>query len=151
VEGIRQFAASARSSNAVGNFENFSETKSSSTIKNLDIASITLKELENLLAEHNKMREVNLRLDEKPKLKKPKKVEMKPEPAVVEVKVDPVPVPAKIKVEPAPNITKDEKQVESVMNFITNYDRQPISQPDTDTKGSVLEVNCAKIVQELRS
>lgn len=149
VEGIRQYSASGRSANAIGDFEVSNETKSYSTInniKNLDIASITLKELENLLAEHNKMRQVNLRLDEavKPTVKKSKKIEAKPEPVVEAVKIEtanaPDP-PPKPRVEPAPSISKDEKQVESVMNFITNYDRKSTTEQTLDANVSVPEVS----------
>lgn len=127
VEGIRQFSAGGRSSShALSNSEVFSDNKSlSSSIKNLDIASITLKELENLLSEHNKMRDVNVKPKEVVKMKK------------VEVKVKPLPAPQKQEVKPqkqevkppkpyiAPtaSIADAEKQVESVMKFITNYDR----------------------------
>ena len=53
-EGIRQYSSNGKST--MNNAEVLSDSKSfSSSIKNLDIASITLKELENLLAEHNKM------------------------------------------------------------------------------------------------
>lgn len=121
-EGFRQYMSNGRSSMPMGAIElsHDDKTKSYSTIKNipnLDIASITLKELENLLAEHNKIREVNLKIDDDFKAKKSKK---KKAPKIEELKVSPV-EPVSV----SPNVIEDEKQVESVMNFITNFDRKP--------------------------
>jgi len=131
VEGIRQYTMSNRQHPPIGTVEISKDSKSYSTIKNiknLDIASITLKELENLLSEHNKLREVNLRLDEDVKATKRKssKVEVK------ETKVAQPPPPAP-KIEPTASVIKDERQVENVMKFITNYDR---SSPDMAAAGS---------------
>lgn len=155
IEGIRQYTASGRSSYPIGDVEFTKDTKSYSSIKNiknLDIASITLKELENLLAEHNKMRQVNLRLDEnfKPKAKKSKKVEVKQEPvmekeikdtseAIVKVaQVDPV--PPKPKIDPTPSVANDEKQVENMMKFITDFDRSASTSEDVKSKPEVSRV-----------
>lgn len=161
VEGIRQYTAAGRTSHPIGDIEIAGGTKSYSTIKNiknLDIASITLKELENLLAEHNKIREVNLRLDEnfKPKAKK-KKAEVKQVESIKapEPKIQKAPEPPKPKIQPTASVASDEKQVESVMKFITNFDR-PLSAPSSDdTTSSVPEVSqtlfniwrCKKIVE----
>jgi aarF domain-containing kinase len=150
VEGIRQYTASGRSSYPVGEMEITSDTKSYSSvknIKNLDIASITLKELENLLAEHNKMRQVSLRLDEnvKPVSKSPKKAEIKIEaivsPPVAAPTPAPTPKPPKPKIEPTSNIVNDEKQVESMLKFITNYDREPAATPIEPVQSGNLEVS----------
>lgn len=116
LEGLRQYVSSGKSTNPLGEVEisDNSRSKSFSSIKNiqnLDIASITLKELENLLAEHNKIREVNLRIDEDAKAKK---LAVKKQEVIVETP----------KPEPTQEIIKDEKQVESVMNFITNFNRK---------------------------
>lgn len=153
VEGIKQYTASGRSSHPMANIEVENGTKSYSTIKNiknLDIASITLKELENLLAEHNKFRNVNLRLDDNFKPKSPlKTAEIKVESVKVSQKAEPVkftrspPAPPKPRIEPSASIANDEKQVESVMKFITNYDRSS-SSTNGDTKSSVPEVSQAK-------
>lgn len=157
VEGIRQYTASGRSSHPIANIEEANGTKSYSTIKNiknLDIASITLKELENLLAEHNKFREVNLQLDDsfKPKSpsKKAKKEAVKVEPVVeVATKKEPAKItrtplePPKPKIEPTASIVNDEKQVESVMKFITNYDRSS-NKANGETKSFVPEVSQTK-------
>lgn len=149
IEGIRRYTASGRTTYPVGEIEMSNDTKSYSSIKNiknLDIASITLKELENLLTEHNKMREVNLRLDEsfKPKPNRSKKVKL--EPVVVPVKVDPVVQTASLlkpAIDPTPSIAKDEKQVESMLKFITNYDRQQASTSSANIESSVPEVSQA--------
>lgn len=162
IEGIRQYTASGRSSHPMSDIEVLNGNKSYSTIKNiknLDIASITLKELENLLSEHNKIRDVNLRLDDsfKPKSKKYKaKSDVKVEPVKLEPKAEPVKLkpipaaPARPKVEPTPSIANDEKQVESVMKFITNYDREIASPPSGDSKSSVPEVRKRFIKTYLR-
>jgi aarF domain-containing kinase len=119
VEGIRQYSAGGRPSmGSLSNAEVLDDNKPySPSLKNLDIASITLKELENLLAEHNKMRDV----DVKPKKVKKvvEQVKVTKPPPVQEVKF----TPPKPIVEPTASIANDEKQVESVMKFITNYDR----------------------------
>lgn len=147
VEGIKQYTASGRTSHPIGDIEVTNGNKSYSTIKNiknLDIASITLKELENLLSEHNKIRDVNLRLDDsfKSKSKKPEiKLKPKIESVKLEKKVESAPpAPPKPKIEPTPSIANDEKQVESVMKFITNYDREVASPPSGDFKSFVPEV-----------
>lgn len=149
VEGIKQYTASGRTSHPMSDIEISKGTKSYSSIKNiknLDIASITLQELENLLSEHNKIRNVNLRLDDtfKPKPKKSEaKIDLKIEPIKVTPKVEPVklkPAPIKPKIEPTRSIANDEKQVESVMNFITNYDRETANSSSGDFKSFVPEV-----------
>lgn len=127
VEGVRQYATSSRSTPAMSEVYIDKHSKTYSTIKNipnLDIASVTLKELENLLAEHNKIREVNLRIDSTPQ--KPKKVEVKFVKAEEPVKEIPKakPLPPKPKIEQPESIAEDEQQVASVMKFITNYDRE---------------------------
>lgn len=134
-EGIRQYSSNGKSSM---NSEVLSDSKSfSSSIKNLDIASITLKELENLLAEHNKMRDVSVEPNEvkKVEVKKTEEVKFKP---VQEVKKKEAPL--KPRVEPPPSIQKDEAQVQSVMNFITNYDR-PVESTSAPTNSNVPEVS----------
>lgn len=141
LEGLRQYMSNGRTSEPIGAIEisEDSKIKSYSTIKNiknLDIASITLKELENLLAEHNKIRQVNLKIDNnfKPKKSKADKVEQKEDPLV---KIKPIVFP---KIEPTASIVKDEKQVENVMKFITNYDKEPINAKET-MSSSVQEVS----------
>lgn len=115
VEGLRQYMSNGKNSLPIGSIEFSDETKTKSfssikNIQNLDIASITLKELENMLAEHNKIREVNLRIEEKPKKKE----------VVEEVK--------KVPVIPSQEVVQDEKQVESMMKFITNFDREQVKE-----------------------
>ncbi|KAG5680779.1 hypothetical protein PVAND_010265 [Polypedilum vanderplanki] len=163
VEGLRQYMANGRSSEPIGVIEvsEDSKSKSYSTIKNiqnLDIASVTLKELENLLAEHNKIREVNLSIDEnfKPKKSKNEKaliIEPSKE-IILEPKKEIILQPNKdIIVHPEnesiskpdnivdamssvqPNKTvEDEKQVDDMMKFITEYDKKPNSSA-TENKG----------------
>lgn len=150
VEGIRQYTAAGRTSHPIGDIEMTNDTRSYSTIKNiknLDIASITLKELENLLSEHNKLRQVNLRLDDSFK-PKPKNAKAQNESDTVKAalktfksSVTPSPSPPKPKIEPTASIANDEKQVESMMKFITNYDRPATNQSIEDVKSFVPEVS----------
>ena len=121
-EGIRQYSSNGKSSiNSINNAEVLNDSKSfSSSIRNLDIASITLKELENLLAEHNKMRDVVVKPKEVKKVENQKTEEVKFK-RVQEVEKQETPL--KPRVEPLPSVAKDEAQVQSVMKFITNYDR----------------------------
>lgn len=124
VEGVRQYMTNGKVSAPV-EFSDDSRSKSYSSIKNiqnLDIASITLKELENLLAEHQKIREVNLRIDEEDAAKSKKANKKKKMAAAAQElpKVEEIPKPA-----PSKAIIEDEKQVESMMKFITNFDRKP--------------------------
>lgn len=133
VEGVKQYATSNRSTQAMSEVYVDKDSKSYSTIKNipnLDIASVTLRELENLLAEHNKLREVNLRMEPGPQ--KQKKVEVKfvkaSEPAKESPKAKPL--PQQRKVDQPESIVEDEQQVASVMKFITNYDREPVNIKD---------------------
>lgn len=131
VEGIKQYSAGGKSSMQQFNqAETVNDKSFSSSIKNLDIASITLKELENLLAEHNKMRDVVV---------KPKEVKK----IVEEVKV--VASPPKPRIEPTASVAKDEKQVENIMSFITNYDR-PVETLSTLVNAAVPEVSQTLIV-----
>lgn len=122
IEGLRQYMSNGRSSAPIGSIEFSDDEKSKSyssikNIQNLDIASITLKELENMLAEHNKIREVNLRIEDDFKPKKKKVVLL---PKIEEVK--------KVPVIPSQEIVEDEKQVQSMMKFITNFDREQVKE-----------------------
>lgn len=162
VEGIRQYSQSGRSNSTFGDMLSSSDSKSNSTInslKNLDIASITLKELENLLAEHNKLREVNLRIDDpsipkprkaapepEPKVKTKAKVNFNPEvkvelkPKVMPIQVSPTPL-AKVPIEQPASLADDEKQVESVLKFITNFDREQENSQQLTASNAVPEVS----------
>jgi hypothetical protein len=126
VEGVRQFMSNNKSSMPIGSVDLAQDSSSKSfssikNIKNLDIASITLKELENLLAEHNKIREVNLKIDDDFKPTKSKKKKDEKLPKIEEVKIS---KPVEAVIAPA-SVIEDEKQVASMMNLITNFDRKP--------------------------
>lgn len=113
----------------------------------LDIASITLKELENLLQEHSKHREATLKPQEfsTPKWLSKKTIQrQKSIPTVSEVaaetkvvteepvkvvKVEPISVPIKTKpstpkAEPTASVTNDENNIKNMLSFITNYDKE---------------------------
>lgn len=144
MEGLRQYMSNSRSSFPIGAIEISEDKKSKSyssikNIKNLDIASITLKELENVLAEHNKIREVNLRLDENfvPKKTKDDKDNHKVTQKATKSLQDNL---KEEKPEPPPSVIEDEKKVENMMKFITNYDK-PVSSEGTQKVSSVLEVS----------
>lgn len=148
LDGFRQYMSNRRSSMPIGsvNISDDQKIKSYSSIKNikdLDIASITLKELENLLAEHNKIRDVNLRIDDDFKAKKPRDEKTVEIPSPPAVKVDTV---ARAQVEPKPapsasSFVEDEKQVENMMKFITNYDKTPVPEGESVKKSAVPEVS----------
>lgn len=147
VEGIKQFSASKRASSAYFDDIEISQgTKSYSSIKhipNLDIASITLKELENLLSEHSKLRDVSLRIDSAntSKAKPQEKLVVKAEPLVFQPETQkPVRKPPQPDEEQMKNITNDEKKVESVMKFITNFEREPETSSNEKSKSFVPEV-----------
>jgi hypothetical protein len=148
-EGFRQYMSNGRNSEPIGALEysNDKTSKSYSTIKNikdLDIASITLKELENMLAEHNKIREVNLRIDENFKPKKPRKVKHEQKLDLVEnIPVTPSvsePQIEIVKQKVSPKIVEDEKRVETMMSFITNFDKTPVKE-EVKPKVTVQEVS----------
>uniref|UniRef100_A0A182VRN6 ABC1 atypical kinase-like domain-containing protein n=1 Tax=Anopheles minimus TaxID=112268 RepID=A0A182VRN6_9DIPT len=96
-------------------------------IGDLDISKITLKELESILSEHNKNREIKLSLDStKPSSTK----------TAVPVKETELPAPPRhtttshtnLPPEP-PRATKafarDEQQIEKMMHFVSSYDKNP--------------------------
>jgi aarF domain-containing kinase len=128
--GLKQFMSNGRTSEPIGSIQISDDTSSKSfssikNIKNLDIASITLKELENLLAEHNKIRDVNLRMDDNFKAKKTRNADKIFK--SIEKKADNIETIAqkpKVHIEPTSNVINDEKKVENMMNFITNYDKK---------------------------
>lgn len=152
VEGITRYNTAGTVSNASSSSEPVAETSNiKADLKNLDIASITLKELENLLSEHSKNREVSLRIEDKnKKIADEKKVNdvVKPEPAqpiattsaqpVVEKSQSP---PIETKEEKVVEVKKrasekdfekDEKSVKNMMNLISNY-QKPESSSSSDS------------------
>jgi aarF domain-containing kinase len=131
-EGVKKYAISERSSKNVSSIDTQlgGEVKSIKNLENLDIASITLRELENLLAEHNKIRDVNLRHDIVAASKKQKstiiKEEVKTDKIINEEPVKRVYPPPK---SPTTDAVKDEKQVENMISFISNYNQTGDQQP----------------------
>jgi hypothetical protein len=163
LEGVRHYNTGGSVSSGASFAEAESETSSIKTdLKNLDIASITLKELENLLSEHSKNREVSLRIGDKNKKEPEPRVEdvvKEKEPPVIEKsatapleKVEttsaptsetkpPIPKPEEIpaiKRASEKDFSEDEKSVKNMLNFISNY------QPTTTTSSPSSE--SAKIV-----
>ena len=117
---------------------------------NLDIASITLKELESLLQEHSKHREATLKPQEsstpkwlsKKTIQRQKSIPTVPEVNIVAVEsktvveepvkivtVEPIPIPKKTKpvtpkAVPTAAVTNDENNIKNMLSFITNYDKE---------------------------
>lgn len=150
VEGLKHYSSmgAAQKSSTTSETVNVNVSKSSSggaDLKNLDIAQITLKELENLLSERNKNRTVSLRID--PKIDPTKTVKPEIKSSQVEPNLDPVelqiqkPLVAETSSQPESSpsaagvektkranetsFLKDEKSVKSVMDFISSY-KEPI-------------------------
>ncbi|XP_053659211.1 atypical kinase COQ8B, mitochondrial [Anopheles marshallii] len=108
-------------------------------IASLDISKITLKELETILSEHNKNREIKLSLDNS------KTARAKPAEPVVEPEIPTAPQPSttsctNLPPEPAratKAFTHDEQQIEKMMHFVSSYDKnpsvlgQPVAPPTT--------------------
>nr|XP_019528890.2 atypical kinase COQ8B, mitochondrial-like [Aedes albopictus] len=100
------------------------EAGRTSDIGNLDISQITLKELEAILSEHSKNRQVNLSLDgDKRKPSEPKKVQDLADPP------SPSPQTAAESIKPPPAVTKDEEQVSKMINFVASYKPNVPDQP----------------------
>lgn len=100
------------------------ETGRTSDIGNLDISQITLKELEAILSEHSKNRQVNLSLDgDKRKHSEPKKVQ-----DLADLP-SPPPQTAPETIEPPLAVTKDEEQVSKMINFVASYKPNVPDQP----------------------
>ena len=125
VEGIKQYGSS-NTNFSVESVKEFATPSINTDLKNLDIASVTLKELENLLSEHNKNRNVSLRIDKEPK---ETKSEDKPESKVIkEISTEnPIAPASKPKsngltrptLKPSEkSILEEEKRVQSVLSFI---------------------------------
>ncbi|KXJ71015.1 hypothetical protein RP20_CCG021772 [Aedes albopictus] len=100
------------------------EAGRTSDIGNLDISQITLKELEAILSEHSKNRQVNLSLDgDKRKPSEPKKVQDLADPP------SPPPQTAAESIQPPSAVTKDEEQVSKMINFVASYKPNVPDQP----------------------
>ncbi|XP_058823624.1 atypical kinase COQ8B, mitochondrial [Topomyia yanbarensis] len=128
-EGLKQLTAMAvpKVSGLQGGSSSFASGESSagqetgatgdrpSDIGNLDISKITLKELEAILSEHNKNRQINLTFEgDKRKATIPEKC---PDPVVT---VDSQAKPPTSK--PSQSVTAGEKQVEQMMKIVSSYD-----------------------------
>lgn len=96
-----------------------------SDIGNLDISQITLKELEAILSEHSKNRQVNLSLDgDKRKPLEPKKLQDLADP--------PIPPPQQThEIKVPPTATKDQEQVSKMINLVASYKPNVPIEPPT--------------------
>ncbi|XP_055642351.1 atypical kinase COQ8B, mitochondrial [Toxorhynchites rutilus septentrionalis] len=101
-------------------------------IGNLDISQITLKELEAILSQHNKNRQVRLTLDSDKQ-----KVAETPPPTIIEGTSSVPPARQdKTELKPTPLVTNDEKQIEKVMKIVSSYE-QPL---DHQTASSAIPI-----------
>lgn len=112
-EGLKQFSTTSNKFTKPGSDLEPNKTLDLTNLANLDISSITLKELEGLLSQHSKNREVSLRYPED--VKKIEEVEEK-ESIYGELGIKGETV---VKNEPvSESMAKDEKYVQEWMNFI---------------------------------
>jgi aarF domain-containing kinase len=127
VEGVKQYATSSPSGNGVvTNTEMTGEKKLD--MANLDIASITLKELEGLLSEHNKNRKVNLKIeDTEAKVKQTSANNETYERLAreqIQQSTSKVDYESSKNNKPSPTIfAKDEQNIKKMMSFISSYDK----------------------------
>uniref|UniRef100_A0A182LZP1 ABC1 atypical kinase-like domain-containing protein n=1 Tax=Anopheles culicifacies TaxID=139723 RepID=A0A182LZP1_9DIPT len=104
-------------------------------IGSLDISKITLKELESILSEHNKNREIKLSLDSS------KQSSVKTEESIVKPEIPAAPqrtTTAHTNLPPEParvakSFTRDEQQIEKMMHFVSSYDKNSIAPPQPVT------------------
>uniref|UniRef100_A0A1Q3FGP1 Putative abc atp binding cassette 1 protein n=1 Tax=Culex tarsalis TaxID=7177 RepID=A0A1Q3FGP1_CULTA len=98
-----------------------------SDIGSLDISQITLKELESILSEHNKNRQIKLSYDnDKRKITETVKLP-DPEPPVIPVK----PKPVEFKVPPP--TTRDEKVIADMMKVVSSFGPSSTPEPTPST------------------
>ncbi|XP_055547204.1 atypical kinase COQ8B, mitochondrial [Wyeomyia smithii] len=94
-----------------------------SDIGNLDISKITLKELEAILSEHNKTRQVNLSFEnDKRKAPEPKSNIDQP---IAQTQQSPK---QNSNFQPPPPTTVDEKQIEKMMKIVSTYDSAKLTE-----------------------
>lgn len=155
VEGIKQYGTS-NTNFSVEAVKEFATPSKITDLKNLDIASITLTELENLLSAHNKNRNVSLRIDQEPKnlksLKKSPKIESTIEPStidpVVPIAAKPIPIYSSISPSFKPTektLLDDEKKVQSVLSFISTYDKESVPDPVLSAEGNVKNIKLPEV------
>lgn len=153
VEGIKQYGT-ANTNFSVESVKEFATPSKITDLKNLDIASITLKELENLLSEHNKNRMVSLRVEQESS--KPKKSSKKTENIVEPTPMNPVvPLAAKPILSVSPinpsfkptekAILDDEKKVQNVLSFISSYDKENAPDPVLPAEGTAKNIKLPEV------
>lgn len=112
-EGLKQFSSTSNKFTKPGSDLEPNKTLDLTNLANLDFSSITLKELEGLLSQHSKNRDVSLRFPED--IKKIEEIEEK-ESFYGELGIKGQTVVKKEQV--SESIAKDEKYVQEWMNFI---------------------------------
>ncbi|XP_041761226.1 atypical kinase COQ8B, mitochondrial [Anopheles merus] len=109
----------------------------SGDIASLDISKITLKELESILSEHSKTREIKLGLDngKRSTAKHVEPIVATESPAVAAESHTAAPSQTTLPPEPAARLkeparetkafTRDEQQIEKMLHFVSSYDKNP--------------------------
>lgn len=147
VEGIKQYGT-ANTNFSVESVKEFATPSKITDLKNLDIASITLKELENLLSEHNKNRMVSLRVEQESS--KPKKSSKKIENIVEPTPINPVSILSVSPINPSFKPTEkaildDEKKVQNVLSFISSYDKENAPDPVLPAEGTAKNIKLPEV------
>ncbi|KFB36233.1 AGAP002906-PA-like protein [Anopheles sinensis] len=126
----------------------------SNDIASLDVSKITLKELESILSEHSKNREIKLSTENtKPSPVSSEQSDTEAKNTVApekptETKLPPPKPTVQIKA-----ITEDEKQIEKMMRFVSSYDKksrdpaQPIELPQLSTVAKQRKVPSSRVAR----
>ncbi|CAO1403060.1 unnamed protein product [Diamesa serratosioi] len=141
-------------------------------IGNLDIASITLNELESLLQEHSKHREATLKPQEystpkwlsKKTIQRQKSIPTVPDVNIVTaetridkqepvktIKIESISAPKKTpKAVPSAAVTNDENNIKNMLSFITNYDKEA-ALPQSALNGDKIAIPSLNTVAKQRT
>uniref|UniRef100_A0A182IX98 ABC1 atypical kinase-like domain-containing protein n=1 Tax=Anopheles atroparvus TaxID=41427 RepID=A0A182IX98_ANOAO len=100
-------------------------------IASLDISKITLKELESILSEHSKNREVRLSLENRKAVSATQKQTETETPIVTTKQEKPIESkpPSPEPIAQKKTFTQDEKQIEKMMQFVSSFDKNPSMPP----------------------
>uniref|UniRef100_A0A182FSF4 ABC1 atypical kinase-like domain-containing protein n=1 Tax=Anopheles albimanus TaxID=7167 RepID=A0A182FSF4_ANOAL len=93
-------------------------------IASLDISQITLKELESILSEHSKNREIRLGTKRTSAMQTEAAAMIPEEPPKQETELPQPTVPNERPSTISKAVTQDEKQIEKMMQFVSSYDKQ---------------------------
>ncbi|XP_058062721.1 atypical kinase COQ8B, mitochondrial [Anopheles bellator] len=151
-EGLRQLTVAAlpkvgplsadgilkqRAHASAGEGHPLSSSEGAGDIGSLDISKITLKELESILSEHSKNREVRLSLENTKRTASQQTAQAAPATTVPNIEspaqatespkqVPQQPVETERPLTPSKGLAEDEKQIKSMMQFVSSYDQSTI-------------------------